>query len=137
MAIQIVIDTSDHSFVALAFNINYFREISDVTALATSPIKAALITFSISMFTERSSDSIFADAFADSSKKLNLTVRVQAAFDSSDQITSYAISNAQCVQYAVDFAISQDPAAVDNGVISIGLAAPQIQIGNAPFNVGQ
>lgn len=137
MAIQIVIDTSDHSFLAQAFNINYFREISDVTALATSPIKAALITFSISMFDERSSDSIFADAFADASKKLNLTVRVKAAFDSSDQIISYGISNAQCVQYAVNFAISQDPTAVNNGLVFIGLAAPQIQIGNAPFNVGQ
>src|ERR1700712_2257967 len=117
MAIQIVIDTSDHSFIAQAFNINYFREISDVTALATSPIKAGLITFSISMFDERSSDSIFADAFADSSKTLNLTVRVRAAFNSSDQIISYGIANAQCVQYAVNFAISQDPAAVDNGVV--------------------
>jgi hypothetical protein len=137
MAIQIVIDTSDHSFQAIAFNINYFREISELTALATSPIKTSLITFSISMFMERSSDSLFADAFADSSKKLDLTVRVRAASNSADEIITYSISSAQCVQYAVNFQESTDPAAVDNGVVLIGLIASQITVGNAPFNVGQ
>lgn len=137
MSLQLTITIDGETFNPLSFNINYFREFSDLTGISTSPIKSGLIAFTLFLGDESTDKHVFADAFADPSKKLNMTIDTKLAVSSSQQIMSYSVQNAQCVQYAVNYTLSTDPNSLENGFVTVSVVAPQISVGQANFIVGE
>ena len=137
MSLQLTLTIEDHTLNPLSFSFNYFREVSDLTGQSNSPIKGGLVTFTLFLQDETSDKSPFADAFADQSKKVNLTINTRLALNSAEQIMSYSIHDGQCVQYAVNFTNSQDPNSQENGFVTVGIVSSQISVGNATFTLGE
>ncbi len=137
MSLILTLTIDGHTLSPLSFSFNYFREFSDVTGLSNSPVKMGMITFALFLGDETTDKSPFADAFADPSKKLNLTVETRLAANSGNQLMSYTIADGQCVQYALNFAPASDANNIENGFVTVSVVSAQITVGNATFTVGE
>ena len=137
MSLQLTLSIEDHTLNPLSFGFNFFRETDDLTGQSNSPMKGGIITFTLFLHDETSDKSPFADAFADQSKKVNMTINTRLALNSAEQIMSYSVHDGQCVQYAINFTNSQDPNTQENGFVTVSVVAPQITVGNATFTLGE
>ena len=116
---------------------NFFRKISEDTALPTSSILGGTVDLTMMFEAESDSNTFFASWFQESGKTHDVDIDVLHLAGSGDKFLTIKIASAQCVQYNVSHKFTEDPSSPEeNTILEVLLASPNITIGQATLKAG-